>query len=247
MWKLPDHASVATDKDSFARMFPALLRQRRSPERQNGSTNVQDTRYLVHNPAQLPPSAAEIDAVLWTALLPHDVPPLLCQSGSCDRPWRPFVFALTTHRGCFGECRFLRYHASGQTQDRSRACGRTGPRPDGQAGPRKPWRSFVSMFCGSQEKRPARISTWPIIWWPPIRVATQSPHERSAHLRQPPTKTSARTGANIHPFAVYHGHPDVPHRNAILFTERKIFVEKSIAGKTEAESDPDRTSHPGLA
>ena len=101
--ELPDHASVASDKGSFARMF-RLFYDNADPRSGKRLFQRQDTRYLVHNPAQQPPSTAEIDAVYELPYC-HEVHPYYAKTGPVTA-LETIRFALTTHRGCFGECRF---------------------------------------------------------------------------------------------------------------------------------------------
>ena len=116
--ELPDHASVASDKDSFAHMF-RLFYDNADPRSGKRLYQRQDTRYLVHNPAQHPPSTAEIDAVYELPYC-HEVHPYYAKAGPVTA-LETIRFALTTHRGCFGECRFcaIAVHQGRQVISRS--------------------------------------------------------------------------------------------------------------------------------
>ena len=116
--ELPDHTSVATDKESFARMF-RLFYDNADPQRAKRLYQRQDTRYLVHNPPQRPPSSAEIDAVYELPYC-HDVHPYYAKAGPVTA-LETIRFSLTTHRGCFGECRFcaIAVHQGRQVISRS--------------------------------------------------------------------------------------------------------------------------------
>ena len=63
-----------------------------------------DTRFLVHNPPAFPLEQAELDAV---HAIPYmlDAPPSLRKQGPI-RALDTIRFAVTTHRGCYGNCRF---------------------------------------------------------------------------------------------------------------------------------------------
>ncbi|MBR9981139.1 MAG: YgiQ family radical SAM protein, partial [Desulfatitalea sp.] len=100
---LPSHATVDTDPQAFARMF-ALFYANADPWRGRRLIQQQDTRYLVQNPPAPPPSPAVLDAV-------HELPyaralhPFYAADGPVAA-LETIRFSLTTHRGCFGECRF---------------------------------------------------------------------------------------------------------------------------------------------
>jgi uncharacterized radical SAM protein YgiQ len=101
--ELPDHALVAADRQAFSRMFNLFYRHT-DPVTARRCIQRQDTRYLIHNPPQPPLDTAALDRVYE---LPYtcDVHPL-CASRGAVRALETIRFALTTHRGCYGECRF---------------------------------------------------------------------------------------------------------------------------------------------
>ncbi len=64
----------------------------------------QDTRYLVQNPPAIPLSTKELDAVHELDFT-GDVHPYYARQGEV-KALETIRFALTTHRGCYGECNF---------------------------------------------------------------------------------------------------------------------------------------------
>ncbi len=101
--RLPDHDVVSRDKAAFARMFKTFY-ENADPLTANRLYQRQDTRYLVQNPPVMPPSSEALDRI-------HDLPfardPHPCH-GKEGRiaAMETIRFSLTTHRGCYGECRF---------------------------------------------------------------------------------------------------------------------------------------------
>lgn len=116
--QLPDHASVAADKESFTRMF-RIFYDNADPQRARRIYQCQDTRFLVHNPPQQPLSTAQIDAVYELPYC-HEVHPFYAKGGAVTA-LETIRFSLTTHRGCFGECRFcaIAVHQGRQVISRS--------------------------------------------------------------------------------------------------------------------------------
>ena len=100
---LPPHAEVAADRESYSRMF-GLFYVHAEPATARRLVQRQDTRYLVHNPPALPPTPQVLDAVYalpyTRAVHPHDA--RAGRVAALDT----IQFSVTTHRGCFGECRF---------------------------------------------------------------------------------------------------------------------------------------------
>ncbi|KJS30873.1 MAG: hypothetical protein VR64_14050 [Desulfatitalea sp. BRH_c12] len=117
---LPAHAVAAADKQAFADMF-RLFHANADPYVARRLIQQQDTRYLVHNPPPLPPTAATLDAV-YELPYARDVHPFYKRGG--DVPALQTIrFSLTTHRGCFGECRFcaIAVHQGRQVVSRTQA------------------------------------------------------------------------------------------------------------------------------
>ena len=100
---LPDHVTASRDKNAFTRMFRTFY-ENVDPFTARRLYQKQDTRYLVHNPPPFPMSPAALDRIHE---LPYarDVHPFCRQDGPV-RALDTIRFALATHRGCFGECRF---------------------------------------------------------------------------------------------------------------------------------------------
>ncbi|WP_373499883.1 YgiQ family radical SAM protein [Desulfococcus sp.] len=100
---LPDHADASRDKDAFTRMFRRFY-ENADPFTARRLYQKQDTRYLVQNPPPFPLSPEALDRVHE---LPYarDVHPFHRQDGPVTAT-DTIRFALSTHRGCFGECRF---------------------------------------------------------------------------------------------------------------------------------------------
>lgn len=117
---LPDHAAVRDDKQAFARMF-AQFYENADPWRGRRLIQRQDTRFLVQNPPPPPPSPEVLDTV-------HELPysrsvhPYYAADGPVAA-LETIRFSLTTHRGCFGECRFcaIAAHQGRQVVSRSPA------------------------------------------------------------------------------------------------------------------------------
>jgi len=100
---LPTHSEVSRDPQAFIRMFHQFYRNN-DPLTARGLCQQQDTRWLVQNPPAMAPATAELDAVyeLPYTLAHH---PFYEAQGPV-RALDTIRFALTTHRGCYGECRF---------------------------------------------------------------------------------------------------------------------------------------------
>ncbi|MCL1922014.1 MAG: YgiQ family radical SAM protein [Kiritimatiellaeota bacterium] len=104
---LPPFSAVAAKTDAgraaFLEMF-RLFSANQNPHTARPLVQEVDTRRLVHNPPAPPLSPDELDAVhaLPFALDTH---PVHAPKGSV-RAWDTIRFAVTTHRGCYGECNF---------------------------------------------------------------------------------------------------------------------------------------------
>ena len=101
--KLPDHEKVCRDKKQFIRMFKTFY-ENVDPITAKRLYQRQDTRYLVHNPPQFPLTSAALDRV-YELPYANDVHPFYKQQGRVVA-LDTIRFSLTTHRGCYGECRF---------------------------------------------------------------------------------------------------------------------------------------------
>lgn len=117
---LPSHQSVQQDPAQFTQMFRSFYANT-DPLTAKRICQQQDTRYLIQNPP--PPSLTqqEIDQI-------HELPfarkvhPYYAKEGPV-RALDTIQFSLSTHRGCFGECRFcaIAVHQGRQVVSRSEA------------------------------------------------------------------------------------------------------------------------------
>lgn len=116
--KLPGHNQVVSDKAAFERMF-GLFYNNTDPVTAHRLIQQQDTRFLVHNPPQFPLDTQTLDRV-YTLPYTYDVHPFYARQGSV-RALDTIQFSLTTHRGCYGECRFcaITVHQGRQVVSRS--------------------------------------------------------------------------------------------------------------------------------
>ena len=101
--ELPGHDIAASDKAQFAQMFSHFYANN-DPHTAKRMCQKQDTRYLIHNPPQWPLTPKELDDVYELPYI-HDVHPFYAAMGKV-KALDTIQFSLTTHRGCFGECRF---------------------------------------------------------------------------------------------------------------------------------------------
>ncbi|MBM9536014.1 YgiQ family radical SAM protein [Desulfobulbus alkaliphilus] len=115
---LPAATQTAADKAAFITMFRTFY-ENNDPVTARTLVQQQDSRFLVHNPPQPPLSTEELDTVhglVFTRDL-HPRDRLLGQVRALDT----IRFALTTHRGCYGECAFcaIAVHQGRTIQQRS--------------------------------------------------------------------------------------------------------------------------------
>ena len=117
---LPAHAQVAADKDAFVDMFRSFYTHTDSRSARR-LIQQQDTRYLVHNPPADPLSSKDLDRV-YELPYNYEVHPFYAARGAV-KALETIQFALTTHRGCYGECRFcaIAVHQGRRVVSRSRA------------------------------------------------------------------------------------------------------------------------------
>jgi uncharacterized radical SAM protein YgiQ len=101
--ELADHGAVSADKSEFARMFKTFY-ENQDPLSARRLLQRQDTRYLIHNPPPPPLSAAALDRI-YELPYTRNVHPYYQKEGRVAA-LDTIRFALTTHRGCYGECRF---------------------------------------------------------------------------------------------------------------------------------------------
>ena len=100
---LSSAAEVKADQQKFINMFH-LFYQNNDPRTAKGLCQLQDTRYLIHNPPAPYPDEAELSAV-YDLDYERDVHPLYKRNGPV-KALETIRFSLTGHFGCFGECNF---------------------------------------------------------------------------------------------------------------------------------------------
>ena len=105
--ELPSYAEVSAPtsdgKKAFTRAFQ-FFSANQDPVTAKCLFQKVDNRYLVHNPPSPPLESDELDAVhdiKWML----DAPPSIRRQGAI-RALDTIRFGVTTHRGCYGECRF---------------------------------------------------------------------------------------------------------------------------------------------
>lgn len=105
--ELPSYAEVSAPtgegKKAFTKAF-RLFSANQDPVTAKCLFQKVDNRYLVHNPPSPPLESDELDAVhdiKWML----DAPPSIRRQGAI-RALDTIRFGVTTHRGCYGECRF---------------------------------------------------------------------------------------------------------------------------------------------
>ena len=101
--ELPSHEEVARDDDRLHAMFRSFY-ENADPLTARRLTQRQDTRYLVQNPPPPPPSPEALDRV-YELPYARDVHPFYGKDGPV-KALETIRFSLTSHRGCYGECRF---------------------------------------------------------------------------------------------------------------------------------------------
>lgn len=115
---LPPYQVTAANKDAFISMF-RLFYENNDPVTAKVLAQQQDSRFLIHNPPQAPLATAELDAI-HALDFERDLHPSDRQSGKVTA-LDTIRFALTTHRGCYGECNFcaIAVHQGRTIQNRS--------------------------------------------------------------------------------------------------------------------------------
>ena len=101
--ELPSYQDVVADKRAFIDMFQTFYTNN-DPITAQGLCQRHDTRYLVHNP---PPPYLDQDALDRVHELDYErvVHPYYALQGEV-RALETIQFAITGHRGCYGECNF---------------------------------------------------------------------------------------------------------------------------------------------
>ena len=118
--ELPSHSEVAADSTKFIEMFKIFYKNN-DPITGKGLCQKQDSRYLIQNPAQFPPTSEELDHI-YDLDYERDVHPYYAAWGPV-RALETIRFAITTHRGCYGDCNFcaIAVHQGQRVVDRSEA------------------------------------------------------------------------------------------------------------------------------
>lgn len=116
--ELPSYQEASTDKNAFARMFTTFY-QNTDPLTARGLAQKHDNRYLVHTPPAPLISQAELDH-LYALDFSRRVHPFYARHGRV-KALETIQFAITTHRGCYGECHFcaIAVHQGRTVQSRS--------------------------------------------------------------------------------------------------------------------------------
>ena len=118
--ELPSHAEVAVDSAKFIEMFKVFYKNN-DPITGKGLCQKQDSRYLIQNPPQFPLTSEELDHIHGLDY-ERDVHPYYAAWGPV-RALETIRFAITTHRGCYGDCNFcaISVHQGQRVMDRSEA------------------------------------------------------------------------------------------------------------------------------
>lgn len=101
--ELPAFADVVSDPQAFIQMFHTFYQHSDALTAQM-LCQRHDTRYLVQTPPALPLSQSELDEV-YELDYEREVHPYYGCQGDV-RALETIRFAITTHRGCYGECNF---------------------------------------------------------------------------------------------------------------------------------------------
>ncbi len=101
--ELPSYEAVAKDKQEFIRMFQVFYHNN-DPRTAKGLVQQHGERMLVQNPPAVYPTQKELDAI-------HALPFLRAQHPYYEKQGKvkaleTIRFAISTHRGCYGECNF---------------------------------------------------------------------------------------------------------------------------------------------
>ena len=117
---LPSFEACSTDNASFIDTYHSFYKNN---DPRTGLTLIQQygDRYLIHNPPQKPLTANEIDDI-HDLYFTRDQHPFYEKTGKV-RALDTIRFAISTHRGCYGECNFcaIAVHQGREIQSRSEA------------------------------------------------------------------------------------------------------------------------------
>ena len=101
--ELPSFEEVSADKDAFIKMFK-IFYENNDPLTAKGLYQKHGDRYLIQNPPQPALTTEELDEV-YELDYKRAAPPSIAKLGKL-RALDTITFAVTTHRGCYGECNF---------------------------------------------------------------------------------------------------------------------------------------------
>jgi len=101
--QLPDFNECATDKKTFTRMFTTFYKNN-DPQTAFGLYQRYDNRYLIQNPPTPLLTVPELDRI-YDLKFSRNVHPFYQKLGKV-KAQDTIKFAITTHRGCYGECNF---------------------------------------------------------------------------------------------------------------------------------------------
>ncbi|MEA2030028.1 MAG: YgiQ family radical SAM protein [candidate division Zixibacteria bacterium] len=100
---LPSHDKVAQDNSALIDMFHTFY-QNNDPVTARGLCQQQDTRYLIQNPPAQYLNEQELD-IVYGLDYERNLHPYHSKDGQV-KALETIRFAVTTHRGCYGECNF---------------------------------------------------------------------------------------------------------------------------------------------
>ena len=101
--ELPDFDQVSGDKQSFVEMFHTFYRNN-DPITARGLVQKHGDRYVVQNPPAAYPTQAELDRI-YSLPFERAQHPFYERLGKV-KALETIAFAISTHRGCYGECNF---------------------------------------------------------------------------------------------------------------------------------------------
>ncbi len=101
--ELPPYQETAADKKAFTEMFQRFY-VNNDPLTAVGLAQKQDSRYLIQNPPALYLSGSELDDV-HNLSYERELHPFYQKKGEV-KALTTIRFAISTHRGCYGECNF---------------------------------------------------------------------------------------------------------------------------------------------
>lgn len=117
--EMPSFQDVYRDKDVFAKMFHVFY-QNNDPITAKGLVQKYDNRFLIQNPPSANLSQDKLDAI-YNLDYERETHPYYAQHGKVNA-LATIRFAITTHRGCYGECNFcaIAVHQGRTVQSRSK-------------------------------------------------------------------------------------------------------------------------------